>query len=518
MKRKQPKITKYATDPWLFFSDLYIPTASGPVRFGSVAVDFQREWLQTICPSLLALLANKPPPIPRAWLEGTKGSGKDLLVAMCVLFLLAFSRRKLEIEIGAADRDQARELHKQALDLMRLNGWLTQRIDSHLHNLICRQTGSECRVLSCDTAGGAHGSRPNVVIVNEIGHIPDSRREFPETLLDNLSKDPNGLGLVLTNAGDRTRWQWNWRQIALDRERWHHFAYTEPAPWITPDELSEAEQRMSKSRFERLYHGTWSCGADALDLDSVQECVSDEPFPWGQGGWGFVAGLDLGIRHDHTAITIIAYRTDSQRLWLAHVQSWKPTGPDREVDLVQVESTIMRLHRRYKFELIYDPYSAALLVQRLRRQGVKVAEMAFVGVNLNRMASDLLQTFRNRAILIPDDPALLADLHGLSIEERSFGYKLVAERTVAGGHGDRAISMSICLPRAIELAGTKPLIVGPWGCERLDTYESRFTQDYARSDYLSELREEERNMDDQSRDHNALFRLHMSQEGRIPRR
>ena len=89
-------IAKFAADPLAFFNMLRIPSAHGTKRFSQVMGDFQRKWFAVVAPSLLAVAAGKQPPITRFWSERTKGASKDSDCACVLLWLLAFSRPKLD--------------------------------------------------------------------------------------------------------------------------------------------------------------------------------------------------------------------------------------------------------------------------------------------------------------------------------------------------------------------------------------------------------------------------------------
>src|SRR5215207_4509025 len=96
----------FAADPLAFFDALLIPSAHGVRPFGDVmAPEGQRDWFKAIAPSLLAVANGERPPIGRFWTERTKGGSKDSDAACVLLWLLAFCRRKLDMQVGAADRD-----------------------------------------------------------------------------------------------------------------------------------------------------------------------------------------------------------------------------------------------------------------------------------------------------------------------------------------------------------------------------------------------------------------------------
>lgn len=494
----KPNIKAYARDPLNFFEELRIPAADGNSRFADVMAPFQRDWFQAIAQSLLAVAAGKRPPIGKFWTERSKGASKDSDAACVLLWLLAFCPRKLDAQVGAADRDQAAELKKAAVDVLRLNKWLGQRIETQSWTLLCKATGSECNIIAADVAG-SHGARPDIVILNELSHI--GKEEFAANLLDNSTKKPNGLVIVATNAGFSGTWQSSWRAMAQESDRWNFQQVSEPAPWLSDEEVEEAERRNSRGRFARLFWGEWiSSAGDALDQEDIQACIDSSLGPMGrQRDYFYVGGLDLGIAHDHSALVILAGRRDTQELRLAYAESWAPDPRSKKIDLMRVESTILEMHKRFNFHrVVYDPYQAALLAQRLDRQRVPMQEMTFVGKNLNEMASTLLEVFRSRRIRMYDHRKLIADLGRLSIQEKSYGYKLEATRDV-DGHCDLATALAIALPLAVEESGHRRLskIVGifdPPENEYKSPFEQAIDQHTARANLyeheMSELAEQ----------------------------
>jgi phage terminase large subunit-like protein len=459
------KRRQYAADPMAFFEDLVIPSAHGPRRFGDCMAGFQRERFATLAPALLAVSRGERPPIGRHWWEATKGASKDSDLACAMLWLLCFSRRPLTCQVGAADADQAAELRKAAKDVVNLNPMLSARVDVQTWKLVCDATKSACEIISADV-GGSHGARPDVLIINELSHI--GKQEFAENLRDNAAKVPGGLAIVATNAGFDGTWQHRWRELARelstgDSPRWSFHAYSQPAPWLDEAEIDEARRRNSRSRFDRLWQGIWASGTgDALDADDITAAIVHNlpPLYPGEPGYGFIGGMDLGTRHDHSALCILAMHLPTQRLRLAHIQSWAP-GPDGQIDLIDVQATALDLARTYcGCGFIYDPHQAELMAQQLRLKGVPMQPVPFVRKNLDLMANTLLQTFRSRQIDLFPDPELIRDLGRLSIVERGFGYKLEAPKDKKAGHCDKAFALAIALPFANEAMSRVPPAMG----------------------------------------------------------
>lgn len=449
-KTAAARVERYASDPLAFLSDLIIPGVHGPARFGDVMATFQRERFAALAPALLAVARGEKPPIGRFMWEASKGTSKDTDLAAAIIYLLIFTLHPLTIQVGAADQEQAGELKKAAKLWLHLNPWLADRITIQNWRIVCERSESTCDIIAADVAG-SHGSRPDVLILNELSCI--TKDEYAETLMDNATKVPHGIVVVATNAGFTDSWQWRWRELARQSDLWSFHRWAQPSPWLDPAHVEEAKQRNSRSRFERLFMGVWASGAgDALSPEDIAAAVRPDlkPMRGDEAGYAVAAGLDLSTRRDHSAFVGVACHLTTRRVRLAWSISWKP-GLDGKIDLAAVRQTVLDYHEIFGLSaLIADPHQASLMVADFVAAGINAVEYPFVGKNLDRMASTLLQVFREREIDLYDDPELIRDLGRLSIQERAFGFKLEAPRDRTLGHCDKAIALSIVLPWATE--------------------------------------------------------------------
>ncbi len=459
------QVAAYRTDPRAFVRSLIVPTPAGARPFGEIMAPHQVEWLEILAPAFLSVSRGQVPTIGRFWIEATKGSGKDHILAALMLWLVAFAVRPLLSQVGAADQDQAAELEKSARTWLFHSAWLKARVEVIQGRIVRKgqkksDDGPVCEIVAADVAG-SHGGRPDALVLNELHAF--TKWPFVQNMLDNASKIPGGLVICATNAGHIGTEAWKLREIARTSPRWKFLQFDQPAPWLDAAELDEARRRNSTERYNRLFRGIWSRGlGDALDAADVEGSVDrklspmitrDVPSPDGHGRSIFptlIAGIDLGIRHDHSAVVALAAIPSTNRVRLADCRFWKPDQQTGKIDLEAVEAGILDLHTRLRCAAYYfDPYQAELMAQRLEKRGLRMIPMPFVGSNLNIMATTILEAFRSRRVDLYDCPRLVSDLLRLTIVEKSYGHKLEATRDV-DGHADTATAFAIALPAAIE--------------------------------------------------------------------
>ncbi len=468
-------LSRAEEDFYTFARGLVIPVQGGePRMFDDCMADFQRRCFRELSASLRCLREGWEPPRQRFWLERTKGTAKDSDIAVCLAWLLAFPRRPLYIQVGAADKDQAAIVRRRMEDLIYWNPWLVGMFDLRQYHACSTPLGVvKLDILAADVHG-SHGETPDLLVVNELSHV--QRWEFIENLLDNADKVVRGVVVIATNAGCKGTRTWKMRESALAKpDRWTVRIWDRPAPWISAEFLEDAKQRNQQSRYLRLWWGRWSSGkGDALSEDDIDRCLGAHPGPaeGPEDGWLYVHGLDLGISHDHAGFVTVGVHVGQQRLRLASFRRWRPDPRTGKVDLIAVRETVFAECRRWRsWEVDCDPTEAQLMAQELRRQGVIVREVPFTPSNLTAMASALVQAISGKQIgegegfslastleaYDDEEGWLRRDLGKLSVVERvagkGFGYKLEAVSD-EDGHADVAVALAICLPRAIAvLAG-----------------------------------------------------------------
>ncbi|REK13004.1 MAG: hypothetical protein DWQ37_10285 [Planctomycetota bacterium] len=388
--------------------------------------------------------------IQRAYLERARGHSKTTDIAINLAYVLNAATAAITAICVAADADQARLVLDALALLCRINPPLGKVLEIQKNAVINRKTGAKVTVLSSD-APSSWGLLPDFIVCDELTHWQQGEALF-ESLLSSAAKRAKCMMVIISNAGlgMGTSWQWKIREAAAESPRWYFSRLDGPvASWISEEILDEQRKLMTTTGFNRVWLNQWQAqSGDALEMADVMACVDRQldVMNGDEEGFVFEAGLDIGAKHDHSALVVVGTHTADSYMQLASCQSWAPPRPGAEVDLEQVKLAVLEAQWRYGLlNVLYDPSQARLMAQQLRRENVNMVEVPFTAKWTDRMAHVILQAFRNRQIRLYHEPALLADLSRLSIEQRSYGYKLVAPSDAAHGHADRAIALALAL-------------------------------------------------------------------------
>lgn len=451
-----------AKDFLCFARGLKIASVHGPQIFENCMAGFQRVCFEELAPSLQNVREGVKPEIQRWWIERTKKASKDADLAVIMLWLIAFPIRPLFMQVGAANKEQAGIVKDRITHILHWNPWLNDHVEM-IHSVVRSkkkldngQPMAYLNVLSSDIAG-AHGGTPDVLIINELSHI--TRWEFAENLMDNADGVANGLVIIATNAGFKGTKAEVWRNNAIRNDTWCVHVLAKPAPWHRKETIQDAKRRNPTSRYRRLWLGVWASGkGDALNEEHIDRCFClNGPTLMPEPGWNYIAGLDLGISHDHSGLAIVGVHFKEQKIKLVYMKAWVPTKTG-EVDLIDVEDTCKAMSRTYRLSaLYYDPHQAKLMAQRLLRAGVPAQEMTFSSTtNVTNMANSLIQVVESGKLLCYDDEdgRLRRDFGKFNIVEKSYGFKLEAVSDEFG-HADVGTALVITLPAALDILNGK---------------------------------------------------------------
>lgn len=476
-----PDLRALQASPSTFRQSIFIDCDGKRRVFGDVCEGWQERDFLSLDGSWLRLVHGLRSDAPcRAWLERCRGGSKTSDLAAMTCWCLWASKYTLRGVVGAADLDQARLLRDAISTIIRCNVWLGKYLTVQRDRIVNQHTDSELTILTSD-GQTSYGLLPDFVLIDELTH--HKTRDLWDSLFSAAAKRKHCLLCVITNAGHTDSWQWELREAVREDPAWYFSRQEKPAGWITNDRLAEQERLLPSIVYRRLWLNEWTSGrGDALSPEDISDaCILEGPTRSVEDGYCYVAGLDIGLSRDASALVILGKHighyheterplriSDRQRMmceagvceWplpesditnvpathrikLVGCWTWHPSD-GRKIQLDDVENTILTLHRTFNFTLGFDPYQAIHLAQRLSQEGVRCEEVGFTGPNLCSMCSEVLSRFAEHTIeLFPHDE-LLADLHNLQVAERSYGTRLESPRGPSG-HGDSSTSLAIAL-------------------------------------------------------------------------
>lgn len=471
-------------EPEEFRNKVLVDSDGQPKIFGSILDPWQDEDFKALDTGWMSLAGWPADFRPtrrrfyRAYLERPRGHSKTTDTAVYLSWALSQAPRKIVGYWAASDRDQAR-LGRDAIDtICRLNPWIGASITINKNEITNIRTGSHLEIIANDVEG-SYGYLPDFVVCDELTHW--KRKGMWDSLFSSAAKRALCMLVIISNAGMQKYidWQWTVREMARESKSWYFNTIDGPqASWITPERLQEQREGLTPSVFNRLWMNIWSTGdGDKIpEADILAACTKDGPMGYFAhermlkdpklGEISVIGGLDLGVQHDHSALVALATQYGTARIRLADCKSWRPKQfSGQQVDLTVVEDGVIETHERLRFtKIFYDPHQCELMAQRLRRRGIVMEPMPFVGQNLNNMAEKLVEVFRGRVIDLYDTTedarTLLMDIRRLTIVEKAFGLKLESART-EDGHADTAIALAIALPEAVKMAHRRAFKTSP---------------------------------------------------------
>lgn len=465
-------------------------------RWGSVAVDWQIE-------DARAVLTPGPDDPRLHWLGRPKGGSKTTDVAgLGIVWLLAQAGDLDDGYVFASDQDQARRLLDRAAGLIARTPGLDDRLEVLSHSIVERRTRAKVTALAADAAG-AEGILAPLILVDELPQWADTRasRGLWDAGYSSIPKVANLRFVVIGHAGVSGSWQHRLYERFQASPLWRVHDVPGPLPWVDPAVLEDQRATLTDSQYARRHLNVWSSAEDTLTTaEDLRACVTLAGPLQPVDGQRYVIGLDVGLKNDAT-VAVVAHaeqlgvdgrgapvqapvmgeqekilrtlhaeghigrdelearlggvtRAEARpvRIVLDRMEVWQGSRL-RPVQLVDVEEWLAQASFTFnKAEVVVDPWQAVGLAQRLRGRGISVEEFTFSSASVGRLGSTLHQLFRDRALALPDDDALLAELASVRLTERTPGVLRMDHD--AGKHDDRAMALALAATRL--LAGPPP--------------------------------------------------------------
>lgn len=379
----------------------------------------------------------------RHWLSRPKGGSKDTDVAALGLgWLLIDAGPHDEAYVIGADKDQGNRLLNRARGFVQRSG-LDGVVKVEATSIVNATNGARIDALAADVAGG-EGLLSPLIVVEELPNwdVTQTAKSMWTLAVSSIPKWPGMTFVVIGHAGAPEHWSFKLYEHARVRASWRFSHVDGPLPWIDAGDLDDQRALLLPSQFARRHLNEWATSEGRLSTrDDVLACVGhDRDLAW-EPGFSYVVTLDLGLVNDRT-VACVAHRDVRGRVAVDRLAVWegKRGAPVR---LEDVEAWVAQACFDYRARLLFDPYQAVMLAQRLKARGVVTTQFTFSSASVGRLAAALFNALRDRALDLPDDAALIDELCNVQLRETSPG--VVRMDHAPGQHDDRAIAVAMAV-------------------------------------------------------------------------
>jgi phage terminase large subunit-like protein len=395
-----------------------------------------------------------------------KKSGKTAMAAMVVIYTAVVLAPGGEIYTLANDLEQSSSrVFRAVADILRASPLLADAVDITATRITFRSTSTTIQAVANDYAGFS-GANPSLNVYDELAYYnsESSRRLWDEGVpsparrisfrLSVSTAGFDGEPSPLRDLYDRAMEKGE--EIAADL-RVHenmlcYWTHEMRAPWQSPQWVSEMRRTLRPSQFARLILNQWTASESTfVELEQWDAITDPEMTPLlvktSMPVW---AGLDLGLKHDSTALVAVGW--DGNRIRIVNHQVFIP----REGETLDIEATaeaaVLSLKSRFAVrEVRFDPWQGVGLSQRLTRAGVKMVEYPQHLSNLSLMGGNLLDLIKNKQLAAYPSEELRNAIAKTVIVESSRGFRL--GKAVKSHRVDIIIALAMALIAATAEGG-----------------------------------------------------------------
>lgn len=230
-----------------------------------------------------------------------------------------------------------------------------------------------------------------------------------------------------------------------DRRAWRTANPAIAAGFLRPSALETDLGITPEAHFRIFRLGQWVEGTDAwLGSDGRkvwESLVSPWDFVEGAPTW---IGVDVGLRHDSTAVVAVQRREDG-RLHAA-CRLWVPTA-DEPVDVTDVMQYLRELAERYQVEAIsFDPRFFDVPAKMLLDEGLPVIEIPQSIDRMTAAIGDLYTLIRGGQITHDGDDAFASQVLAAVPRFNEHGFTLAKGKS--RGRIDAAVALALAVDRA----------------------------------------------------------------------
>ncbi|MBA7587747.1 hypothetical protein ES708_29785 [subsurface metagenome] len=373
-----------------------------------------------------------------------KKSGKSCLASLIASWYLFTQGTRpgqdVEILLCAADKDMSSWIiFDKLVKSIRMNDKMFRQTKITADSITIPHKSSVVRVLATDVSGA--GQNADLVVFDELYlYKYEYMKDFFEVLTTTPTK-PHPLILIVTTAGfdtDEDDLLFGLYNKGLNLEKkpdpsyyffWDDGPEANRMPWQTKKYLDQQRGRLREGTFQRFHYNYWTSGMEVfITSEDLDACIIKElipPLP--SKSISIITGVDIGLRHDTTAIVSLTKKDNKIQLIDCKTFQGKV---GREVQLEeQVEAHILKLKQNFDLkEVLFDPYQFTRSAQTLANKGIKMTEFPQTLDRLTQMSQNLYDLIRGGNIVFYPHKELRKHLLSAKAQESTRGWRIVKKK------------------------------------------------------------------------------------------
>ena len=302
--------------------------------------------------------------------------------------------------------------------------------------------GGMIAVRSAHYPDSLRGEGLDMAVLDEAAFM--DARVWPEIVRPMLTTTRGGAYFLSTPFG--RNWFWEVFKIGMraDQDEWMSFQFaTASNPLIEPEELASIRRETTEHIWRSEYLAQFSDESGQV-FRGISRAV-DASRPRGpEAGHVYVAGVDWGRQHDYTAIAII----DASARRMVALDRFNKIGWGLQ------RGRLRALAEHWRPSVIWAEANSfgAPNIEALQHEGLPMRSFVTTARSKSPLIESLALAIERGRLALLDDPALLAELAGYSLERLpGGGYRYSAP---PGLHDDTVIATALAW-HGVEQGGTR---------------------------------------------------------------
>ncbi len=457
-------------------------------RFAGSPVVFE-QWQRDFFDEALAADEFGTPYWSNVALVVSRKNGKTAMLAALALYRLLEDEGQPEILLAAASDKQAGRLFDAVVSYLRRAPHLDERVHrrEYVGEIVNVETGGKIirlpssgetldgfnpslaicdelhawttptrrRVWTSLNTGGAARQRTQVVTITTAGDALARETSILGRLIDGNERHGDverpHEGLTVSRNHEGRTLLFNYSAPTTDPRDVDSMKLANPASWVSREFLAKqaANDELTDAEVLQLHGCVWAAGFEAW-IDPVAWARCAEPGVSIPAGSRVSVGVDIGLKHDATAVVVAWPREDGRTVLQARV--WTPR-PGFEPSLLEIEAHIRGLADRYSVGAVcYDPKFFVRSAQELADE-LPMIEIAQNSSPMKEALQGFFSAVLEGALVHEGSGELTAHVLAATAERTDGGWKV--SKLKQSRHIDA------CVAAVMALYGTQHLVSTP---------------------------------------------------------